>query len=249
MENHIDSEFSHMDREADSFSETRARLCVPYHFSHPKPGQTVIQPQGRRIYSEYRRVCVAADLEVDHMWWLSEKRFVYKWWKRQRTTALEVDVFLPEGATFDNTSTPKILNVVLGIDIKNIHPLLFAHRYQTMLDCWQGKPQERPTFTELVERLGDLLQASVQQVWWTKIYQLNALNTKLFVGLRSKLQLRVHEEIQRRFIELFSLRNADIVEDQIPRWGRNSGLVAALYENKFTNIAHWICRVSHKHCW
>uniref|UniRef100_A0A3Q3VUQ2 receptor protein-tyrosine kinase n=1 Tax=Mola mola TaxID=94237 RepID=A0A3Q3VUQ2_MOLML len=35
--------------------------------------------------------------------------------------------------------------------------------YQTMLDCWQGQPQERPTFTELVERLGDLLQASVQQ--------------------------------------------------------------------------------------
>ncbi|XP_060904331.1 vascular endothelial growth factor receptor kdr-like [Labrus mixtus] len=35
--------------------------------------------------------------------------------------------------------------------------------YQTMLDCWQGEPQERPTFTELVEMLGDLLQASVQQ--------------------------------------------------------------------------------------
>ncbi|KAM9849678.1 vascular endothelial growth factor receptor kdr-like [Aulostomus maculatus] len=35
--------------------------------------------------------------------------------------------------------------------------------YQTMLDCWQGQPQQRPTFTELVERLGDLLQASVQQ--------------------------------------------------------------------------------------
>lgn len=33
-----------------------------------------------------------------------------------------------------------------------------------MLDCWEGKPQDRPTFTELVERLGDLLQASVQQV-------------------------------------------------------------------------------------
>lgn len=33
-----------------------------------------------------------------------------------------------------------------------------------MLDCWKGKPQDRPTFTELVERLGDLLQASVQQV-------------------------------------------------------------------------------------
>ncbi|XP_008324956.1 vascular endothelial growth factor receptor kdr-like isoform X2 [Cynoglossus semilaevis] len=35
--------------------------------------------------------------------------------------------------------------------------------YQTMLDCWQGEPKERPTFTELVEQLGDLLQASVQQ--------------------------------------------------------------------------------------
>ncbi|XP_037833344.1 vascular endothelial growth factor receptor kdr-like isoform X2 [Kryptolebias marmoratus] len=35
--------------------------------------------------------------------------------------------------------------------------------YQTMLDCWQGEPQQRPTFTELVETLGDLLQASVQQ--------------------------------------------------------------------------------------
>nr|XP_056715717.1 vascular endothelial growth factor receptor kdr-like [Euleptes europaea] len=34
---------------------------------------------------------------------------------------------------------------------------------QTMLDCWHGVPTERPTFTELVERLGDLLQANVQQ--------------------------------------------------------------------------------------
>ncbi|KAJ7310561.1 hypothetical protein JRQ81_007503 [Phrynocephalus forsythii] len=35
--------------------------------------------------------------------------------------------------------------------------------YQTMLDCWHSVPTERPTFTELVERLGDLLQANVQQ--------------------------------------------------------------------------------------
>ncbi|XP_052011076.1 vascular endothelial growth factor receptor kdr-like [Xyrauchen texanus] len=35
--------------------------------------------------------------------------------------------------------------------------------YQTMLDCWHGEPSQRPNFTELVERLGDLLQASVQQ--------------------------------------------------------------------------------------
>ncbi|XP_063793268.1 vascular endothelial growth factor receptor kdr-like [Pseudophryne corroboree] len=35
--------------------------------------------------------------------------------------------------------------------------------YQTMLDCWQGVPTDRPTFMDLVERLGDLLQANVQQ--------------------------------------------------------------------------------------
>ncbi|XP_013924141.1 PREDICTED: vascular endothelial growth factor receptor kdr-like [Thamnophis sirtalis] len=35
--------------------------------------------------------------------------------------------------------------------------------YQTMLDCWHSIPTERPTFTNLVERLGDLLQANVQQ--------------------------------------------------------------------------------------
>ncbi|OCT96852.1 vascular endothelial growth factor receptor 2 isoform X2 [Xenopus laevis] len=35
--------------------------------------------------------------------------------------------------------------------------------YQTMLDCWHGDPQQRPVFSELVEHLGNVLQASVQQ--------------------------------------------------------------------------------------
>ncbi|XP_064413025.1 vascular endothelial growth factor receptor 1 [Latimeria chalumnae] len=35
--------------------------------------------------------------------------------------------------------------------------------YQTMLDCWQTDPKDRPTFSELVKQLGDLLQESVQQ--------------------------------------------------------------------------------------
>eukprot|EP00062_Callorhinchus_milii_P001162 gi/632935952/ref/XP_007891873.1/ PREDICTED: vascular endothelial growth factor receptor 1-like [Callorhinchus milii] len=35
--------------------------------------------------------------------------------------------------------------------------------YQTMFDCWHGDPGERPTFSELVEKLGDLLQANVQR--------------------------------------------------------------------------------------
>ncbi|XP_066575995.1 vascular endothelial growth factor receptor 2 isoform X2 [Amia ocellicauda] len=35
--------------------------------------------------------------------------------------------------------------------------------YQTMLDCWLDKPKERPTFTELVAHLGNLLQESAEQ--------------------------------------------------------------------------------------
>uniref|UniRef100_A0A672IP95 receptor protein-tyrosine kinase n=1 Tax=Salarias fasciatus TaxID=181472 RepID=A0A672IP95_SALFA len=36
--------------------------------------------------------------------------------------------------------------------------------YQTMLDCWLDRPTDRPTFADLVEHLGNLLQASAQQV-------------------------------------------------------------------------------------
>ncbi|KAM4807663.1 vascular endothelial growth factor receptor 2 [Rhinophrynus dorsalis] len=35
--------------------------------------------------------------------------------------------------------------------------------YQTMLDCWHGDPQLRPTFSELVDHLGNVLQVNVQQ--------------------------------------------------------------------------------------
>lgn len=51
-----------------------------------------------------------------------------------------------------------------------------------MLDCWHGVPTERPTFTELVERLGDLLQANVQQVQWYKLF----LNKCLPMGMGEK---------------------------------------------------------------
>ncbi|KAM7237937.1 hypothetical protein CapIbe_010895 [Capra ibex] len=40
---------------------------------------------------------------------------------------------------------------------------LSPNSYQIMLDCWHKDPKERPRFVELVEKLGDLLQANVQQ--------------------------------------------------------------------------------------
>lgn len=42
--------------------------------------------------------------------------------------------------------------------------LLCVYSYGTMLACWEASPSDRPTFTNLVETLGDLLQAEVQQV-------------------------------------------------------------------------------------
>ncbi|XP_067891290.1 vascular endothelial growth factor receptor 2 isoform X2 [Heterodontus francisci] len=38
-----------------------------------------------------------------------------------------------------------------------------AEIYQTMLDCWNGNYKARPVFSELVEHLGNLLQANAQQ--------------------------------------------------------------------------------------
>uniref|UniRef100_A0A3B5MBS8 Kinase insert domain receptor like n=1 Tax=Xiphophorus couchianus TaxID=32473 RepID=A0A3B5MBS8_9TELE len=60
----------------------------------------------------------------------------------------------------------------------------FSEIYQTMLDCWQGEPQQRPTFTELVERLGDLLQASVQQ------------EGKHYIPINTALLAKVGEQIE-----------------------------------------------------
>lgn len=40
-----------------------------------------------------------------------------------------------------------------------------------MLDCWLDRPTDRPTFAELVEHLGNLLQASAQQVGGKKAFR------------------------------------------------------------------------------
>ncbi|XP_067324580.1 vascular endothelial growth factor receptor 2-like [Anolis sagrei] len=52
--------------------------------------------------------------------------------------------------------------------------------YQTMLDCWLEEPKQRPTFSNLVEHLGNLLQASVHQGGkdYVDLPQIALLNTE-----------------------------------------------------------------------
>ncbi|XP_053555191.1 vascular endothelial growth factor receptor kdr-like [Bombina bombina] len=65
--------------------------------------------------------------------------------------------------------------------------------YQTMLDCWQGIPTDRPTFTDLVESLGDLLQANVQQEGKDYI----PLNTNLCIDGESNVKTASEEQSKR----------------------------------------------------
>ncbi|KAH9373810.1 hypothetical protein HPB48_007468 [Haemaphysalis longicornis] len=44
-----------------------------------------------------------------------------------------------------------------------------ARRYEVMQSCWQAEPKERPDFSTLVCRLGDLLQAGVRDVSWQRL--------------------------------------------------------------------------------
>ena len=44
-----------------------------------------------------------------------------------------------------------------------------------MLQCWKAKPLLRPSFTELVESLGDLLDEGVKRVCPSKIFKLDLI--------------------------------------------------------------------------
>lgn len=54
--------------------------------------------------------------------------------------------------------------LALGRMAELLKPVSYLSRYQTMLDCWHEDPNQRPAFSELVEHLGNLLQANAQQV-------------------------------------------------------------------------------------
>uniref|UniRef100_A0A672UCP7 receptor protein-tyrosine kinase n=1 Tax=Strigops habroptila TaxID=2489341 RepID=A0A672UCP7_STRHB len=62
------------------------------------------------------------------------------------------------------TLPPGSWNQRRGLKSGEEHPLPSAFAsYQIMLDCWRSNPNDRPRFSELVKKLGDLLQANVQQ--------------------------------------------------------------------------------------
>lgn len=42
--------------------------------------------------------------------------------------------------------------------------VIFNCRYKIMNDCWRAKPTARPTFTDLVDSIGNLLDESVKMV-------------------------------------------------------------------------------------
>ncbi|XP_074063335.1 vascular endothelial growth factor receptor kdr-like [Macrotis lagotis] len=71
--------------------------------------------------------------------------------------------------------------------------------YETMLDCWNGICSERPNFTELVERLGDLLQASVEQEGKDYI-PLNMIDKKIDFKA-SRLEEKMSSGLIHRIIE------------------------------------------------
>lgn len=48
------------------------------------------------------------------------------------------------------------------VEIK--YKILYSIRYNIMLQCWKSKPTLRPSFTDLVQSIGNLLDESVKMV-------------------------------------------------------------------------------------
>uniref|UniRef100_A0A8C2U1Y6 receptor protein-tyrosine kinase n=1 Tax=Coturnix japonica TaxID=93934 RepID=A0A8C2U1Y6_COTJA len=90
--------------------------------------------------------------------------------------------------------------------------------YQTMLDCWHGVPTERPTFTELVERLGDLLQANVQQVHY-----------QCLSGPHSAPQLSCSSSSKRRPLSVKTFDEVSVGKEKVMH--EVSGATTGLYKN------------------
>lgn len=45
--------------------------------------------------------------------------------------------------------------------------VVFLDRYQVMQDCWHKNPHSRPSFVELTERMGAMLEDTVRTVSYT----------------------------------------------------------------------------------
>ena len=49
-------------------------------------------------------------------------------------------------------------------DFVSLYCYLSNFRYKVMLECWHKKPQMRPSFTDLAEKLGNMLEDTVRTV-------------------------------------------------------------------------------------
>uniref|UniRef100_A0A8C0ES58 receptor protein-tyrosine kinase n=1 Tax=Bubo bubo TaxID=30461 RepID=A0A8C0ES58_BUBBB len=89
--------------------------------------------------------------------------------------------------------------------------------YQTMLDCWHGDPKQRPTFSELVEHLGNLLQANVH---WLRLERSSGGHLVQCPLLKQgHLELVAHNHIQTAFEYLQGWRLHNLPGQPVPVLG------------------------------
>lgn len=76
----------------------------------------------------------------------------------------------------------KIKSSLYVFGAKTLMFLCHVIRYDVMMECWRARPILRPSFTELVERLGSMLEESVRKVT-TTIFFLSKLIVRFTSGI------------------------------------------------------------------
>uniref|UniRef100_A0A665U9A2 receptor protein-tyrosine kinase n=1 Tax=Echeneis naucrates TaxID=173247 RepID=A0A665U9A2_ECHNA len=96
--------------------------------------------------------------------------------------------------------------------------------YQTMLDCWLDRPTDRPTFAELVEHLGNLLQASAQQDGKDYIPITAVRSGSAFTGFLCLCRPSQHSERRSRPLSVKTFEDVPVVRSSITEGHTDSGM-------------------------
>ena len=72
-------------------------------------------------------------------------------------------LLFPEGLIFTKLCFAKIKPSQKFLNLQYII-YFFLDRYKVMLACWEAEAEDRPTFSKLVEIMGDFLEDNVKQV-------------------------------------------------------------------------------------